>query len=158
MANNEELLQPQAVYNTICTLLHERGYRIDPDPQRMLITFNIPSKVLSMDCVIRVEEDGQFVRLMFPLPFTTAQDKMFQLSIAVDTATYNSIDGFFKYDVTQNVLVYELNFSYRYTKLTGKLLSYMILTAKNSVESYFPPLRDMNLGKIDLVEFMRTVR
>lgn len=136
MAEEKELKQAQAAFDTLCGMLDEKDWKYEKDEENLVITSAAQGDDLPIDLRITVDPDRLLVILLSTIPFTIPEDRRTALAVAVSAANYGLVDGNFDYDYLNGRIVFRLTSCYRESLMGKEMFEYMLFIACSTVDNY----------------------
>lgn len=156
--SDEELFElGKNVYDTICAMFEEYGYRYTGNEEKLTVTCSFRGEDLPMDMRFAVYEDRQLVRLTSPMPFDIPEEQRAYVAVAVHEANCNILNGHFVYDMSDGTIVYCVNQSYIDSILGKEVFNYMLAIANSTIDKYNDLFFMLGKGMITLDDFMEKI-
>ena len=113
MAEEKEIMQAKAVYDTLCNMLTENKWHYDEDEDNFVITCGAQGEDLPIKLTIRVDPERLLVSIISPMPFTVPEDKRIDMALAVSIANYGLVDGSFDYSFANGNIYFRMTSSFK---------------------------------------------
>ncbi|MGN0655634.1 MAG: YbjN domain-containing protein [Ruminiclostridium sp.] len=153
--SDEELLElGKNVYETICAMFDENGYRYSGHEDNLTITCSFRGDDLPMDMCFAVYEDRQLVRLTSPMPFNIPEEQRAYAALAVNAANCSILNGHFVFDMSDGSIVYCVNQSYIDSILGKEVFNYMLAIANSTIDKFNDLFFMLGKGMITLDDFL----
>lgn len=126
----------KTVYETICAMLDEKGYRYQRHDDEYYVSCGLIGEDLPMDMILAVHPERQIVRLISPIPFTVPEDKRVDIALATTVVNDRIVDGSFDFDLSKGRICFRCTASYIESILGKELFSYMLHISASTVDEY----------------------
>ncbi len=136
MSDENEMKRAQAVYNSLCEMLDERGWKYDKYDEKLTIRLDTRGEDLEIEIYNEVDSGRQLVSLLSQMPFAIPEDRRSALAVAVCQANNGMVDGSFDYDYIKGNILFRLTSSYRESLISKNLLEYMLMCACFTIDHY----------------------
>ena len=157
MANEKELKQAQATYQTLLKMLQENDWHFERDDKKLTIECSAKGDDLSMDITFRIDAERQLAILYSHMPFTIPEDKRSKLAIAVSIANYRMVDGSFDYDFLSGRILFRMTSSFLDSIIDKKLLEYMLYVSCHTIDEYndkFLVISQMDMPLDQMIKYL----
>lgn len=151
---DEKMLQAQKTYNTICSMLRNKGWKFEERKDDLIITCGACGDDLPMDIIICVRPENQVVSLFSPLPFKIESSKMIDCALAVCVANNGLINGSFDYDIADGKICFRVATSYRDAELSEAIFNYMLMISVITVDEYNDKFLMISKGVMSIEQFI----
>lgn len=155
MAQEVDMRKAREVFDGIVNMLDTRDWKYEKHEEDLLIKSGIKGEDLPIEFILFVKPENQVVQFLSKLPFSMAEDKRVDGSIAVAVANYGLVDGSFDYDIKDGEIRYRLTSSYRSSTLSADLFEYMIMVAASTVDQYNDKFFMLSKGMINIEQFIQ---
>ncbi len=136
MANEKELKQAQTVFDTMCEMLDDDGWKYEKDPADLSVSCTAQGEDLPIDVNFKIIPELQLVTLVSQMPFKVPENRRTELAVAISRANYGMVDGNFDFDLKNGVILFRLTSSFMGSLLSKELLSYMLYVSCGTVDKY----------------------
>ena len=154
--DKEQLMKMgQNVYETICKMFDDRGFRYERHDEDLVITSTVSGEDIPMDMLFIVRPERQIVQLLSPMPFKIPDEKTVDLALAVTHANDGLIDGSFDFDMAKGRINFRLTASYIESILGKELFEYMLMVSAHTVDEYNDKFRMIAKGMYSLEDFIK---
>jgi len=154
--DKEQLMKMgQNVYETICKMFDDRGFRYERHDEDLVITSTVSGEDIPMDMLFIVRPERQIVQLLSPLPFKIPDEKTVDLALAVTHANDGLIDGSFDFDMAKGRIDFRLTSSYIESILGKELFEYMLMVSAHTVDEYNDKFMMIAKGMYSLEDFIK---
>ena len=154
--DKEQLMKMgQNVYETICKMFDDRGFRYERHDEDLVITSTISGEDIPMDMLFIVRPERQIVQLLSPMPFKIPDEKTVDLALAVTHANDGLIDGSFDFDMAKGRINFRLTASYIESILGKELFEYMLMVSAHTVDEYNDKFMMIAKGMYSLEDFIK---
>ena len=154
MATEKEKKKALNVYEQMCTMLDNKGFKYTRHDDDLVISCTVRGEDIPMDMLIFVHEEQQLVRILSPMPFDVPEDKRFDMAVAVCVANYGIIDGSSDYDLSDGDLRFRLTSSFRESILSEDLLEYMFMVSAVTTDRYNDKFMMLAKGMMSIEQFI----
>ena len=154
----KDMKQARAVYNALCAMLDERGWRYAKDESKLNIRCGAQGEDLPMDIVIEVDVDRELVSLLSRMPFEVPENRRTALAIAVTLANKGLVDGSFDYDYLNGRIYFRMTSSYRQSIIGKNLLAYMLECSCFTIDQYHDKFLTVAKSEMTIEEIMNYVK
>ena len=144
----------EAVFQGIVSALNRRDWNFKQDPENFVISFGVRGNDLPVKLLIRVDWEAEKIRVTSPMTFKMKEDKRVIGTMAVAIINYALSVGAFSMNMSDGEIVYDLNTPYIDSTLTEDVYESLIDLTVNTVDNYNDRLFAMNMGLLDVDEFM----
>ncbi|HAM69414.1 MAG TPA: hypothetical protein DCP68_07360 [Ruminococcus sp.] len=154
--DKEQLMKMgQNVYETICKMFDDRGFRYERHDEDLVITSTVSGEDIPMDMLFIVRPERQIVQLLSPMPFKIPDEKTVDLALAVTHANDGLIDGSFDFDMAKGRINFRLTASYIESILGKELFEYMLMVSAHTVDEYNDKFMMIAKGMYSLEDFIK---
>lgn len=154
--DKEQLMKMgQNVYETICKMFDDRGFRYERHDEDLVITSTVSGEDIPMDMLFIVRPERQIVQLLSPMPFKIPDEKTVDLALAVTHANDGLIDGSFDFDMAKGRINFRLTASYIESILGKELFEYMLMISAHTVDEYNDKFMMIAKGMYSLEDFIK---
>ena len=154
--DKEQLMKMgQNVYETICKMFDDRGFRYERHDEDLVITSTVSGEDIPMDMLFIVRPERQIVQLLSPMPFKIPDEKTVDLALAVTHANDGLIDGSFDFDMAKGRINFRLTASYIESILGKALFEYMLMVSAHTVDEYNDKFMMIAKGMYSLEDFIK---
>ncbi|MGN0788997.1 MAG: YbjN domain-containing protein [Christensenellales bacterium] len=151
---DKQLKKAREVYEYLCNMCDNMDLKYSRIDDELAITFDFSGEDLPMSFILYVEQQRQYIGLVSRLPFSTPEDKMVEVALAVTAINFRMPDGQFDFDIEEGKITFKMTSSYRESLLGEEVFKYMIGWALNVVEKYNDQLFMIGKGVIDIKDFL----
>lgn len=155
MTDDRKIKNALIVYDTLCKMLDENGYRYDKHPEDMVITFGVKGEDIPMHFVLNIDANRELIRLMSLIPVVFDEDKRLDGAIATCQVNYRLADGSFDYDYNSGKILFRMTSSYVDSLISKELFAYMIAVACYTVDEYNDKFFMLAKGQLPLEAFFK---
>lgn len=142
------------VFRGIVSALNRRDWNFKSDEVERTISFGVRGNDLPVKLRIYVDMEEERIRIVSPMTFKMKEDKRVIGTMAVAVMNYALSVGAFSMNMADGEVVYILSTSYLDSTLTEDVYESMIDLTVNTVDNYNDRLFAMNMGLLDIDEFM----
>ena len=154
--DKEQLMKMgQNVYETICKMFDDRGFRYERHDEDLVITSTVSGEDIPLDMLFIVRPERQIVQLLSPMPFKIPDEKTVDLALAVTHANDGLIDGSFDFDMAKGRINFRLTASYIESILGKELFEYMLMVSAHTVDEYNDKFMMIAKGMYSLEDFIK---
>lgn len=136
MADEKQLKQAQAAFQTLCEMLEESNWHYEKDAEKLLITCGAQGEDLPMKIRLEVDAERQLIILLSQMPYTIPESKRTALAVAVSAANHGMVDGSFDYDYLDGDIIFRVTSSFRDSLVGKDIFEYMLLCACYTIDKY----------------------
>lgn len=155
MAEEKDLKQAQAVFDSVCQMLDGQGWKYDRNDEELRIDTGVSGDDLPMKLVILVDAERQLVTLISHIPFAVAEDKRVEMAVAVSVVNNRLVDGCFDYNILGGDIFFRITNTYRESILGEEMFKYMLYAACNMIDEYNDKFLMIAKGIISLEQFIQ---
>jgi len=155
MADQNQLVQAKATFDTLCEMLDGRGWRYKKDEENFSIECGAQGDDLPLDIRMEVDAERMLVSLYSKLPFVVPEDKRVEMSLAISAVNYTMVDGSFDYNFLNGNTLFRLTSSYRNSMISTTALEYMLMVSCNTVDEYNDKLFMLCKGMMSLEDIVK---
>ena len=157
MAEEKEIRQAQATYDTLCEMLKERDWHYESDEDNFTIMCGARGEDLPMEIRIQVDPERLIVTLLSQMPFSVPEDKRVEMALAVSAINFSLVDGSFDYNFVDGTMLFRMTSSYRESLVGKDMFEYMLYVSCKTIDDYNDKLLMIIKEKMtleDLVKFI----
>lgn len=136
MADEKEIRQAKAAYDTLCEMLKAEDWHYKSDDDNFTITCGARGEDLPIEVCIRVDPERLIVTLLSHMPFSIPEDKRVAIALAVSAVNYALVDGSFDYNIVDGTLLFRMTSSYRESLISTDMFKYMLYVSCKTVDDY----------------------
>lgn len=146
----------QNVYETICKMFDDMGYRYERHDDDHVITCTVRGDDLPMDIIFAVRDERQIVQLISPMPFKVPEDKCIDVVLAITLVNDMLVDGSFDFDMSKGRVAFRLTASYIESILGKELFEYMLMVSATTVDEYNDKFLMLAKGMMNFEQFLES--
>ena len=157
MADEKEIRQAKAAYDTLCEMLKEREWHYESDEDNFTIMCGARGEDLPMEIRVQVDPERLIVTLVSQMPFSVPEDKRVEMALAVSAVNYALVDGSFDYNFVDGTLLFRMTSSYRESLVGKDMFEYMLYVSCKTIDDYndkFLMIIKEKMTLEDLVKFI----
>lgn len=157
MAEEKEIRQAKATYDTLCEMLKERDWHYESDEDNFTIMCGARGEDLPMEIRIQVDPERLIVTLLSQMPFSVPEDKRVEMALAVSAINFSLVDGSFDYNFVDGTMLFRMTSSYRESLVGKDMFEYMLYVSCKTIDDYNDKLLMIIKEKMtleDLVKFI----
>lgn len=157
MADEKEIRQAKAAYDTLCEMLKEREWHYESDEDNFTIMCGARGEDLPMEIRVQVDPERLIVTLLSQMPFSVPEDKRVEMALAVSAVNYALVDGSFDYNFVDGTLLFRMTSSYRESLVGKDMFEYMLYVSCKTIDDYndkFLMIIKEKMTLEDLVKFI----
>ena len=145
----------KAVYDDLCAVVEEKGWKYEKFDDDLVITFELYGEDIPMDFIFMADADRQLLKVFSKLPFTVPEDKRMELAIATCIVSNGLADGSFDYDISKGVIMFRMTASFMESKIGKGLIDYMIKCSCFVVDEYNDKFLALSKGFMTIQDFIK---
>ena len=157
MADEKEIRQAKAAYDTLCEMLKAREWHYESDEDNFTIMCGARGEDLPMEIRVQVDPERLIVTLLSQMPFSVPEDKRVEMALAVSAVNYALVDGSFDYNFVDGTLLFRMTSSYRESLVGKDMFEYMLYVSCKTIDDYndkFLMIIKEKMTLEDLVKFI----
>lgn len=157
MADEKEIRQAKAAYDTLCEMLKDREWHYESDEDNFTIMCGARGEDLPMEIRVQVDPERLIVTLLSQMPFSVPEDKRVEMALAVSAVNYALVDGSFDYNFVDGTLLFRMTSSYRESLVGKDMFEYMLYVSCKTIDDYndkFLMIIKEKMTLEDLVKFI----
>ena len=144
------------IYNTMVSALKNNGWNFSEAENGELVIYSAcSSEDLRIQFTIRVDSERQVIQFLSMLPFTFAQEKCVDASIAICVANYGMVNGVFDYNYQSGKVIFRLTTSFVDCEFGEQFFMLMMATAIGTIDQYNDKFYMLSKGTLTLEEFIK---
>ena len=151
----QHIINSKAVYEKLCALLDEIGWKYEKDEQKLEVNFSVVGDDIPMDFVCTVDEARQLIVINSALPVKFAPENRVDGAIVTCYINQKLVDGNFDYDYETGAMYFRMTSSYRGSIISRDMLLYMIEYACYKVDDYNDKLTLVANGLMSVETFCK---
>lgn len=136
MAEEKEIKQAKAAYDTLCEMLKEEDWHYESDDDNFTINCGAQGEDLPIGIRIHVDPERLIVTLLSQLPFSIPEDKRVEIALAVSAINYALVDGSFDYNFVDGSLLFRMTSSFRESLIGKDVFEYMLYVSCKTIDDY----------------------
>ena len=153
MTDELKLKNAQSVYKILCDLFDEKELVYKKFEDDFVVTITVNGDNLSIDFVVKVDEERELIRVLSKLPVVFQDEKRLDGAIATSKINYGLADGSFDYNFEKGEIIFRITSSYKGCTVSKDLIYYMMSCACYTVDDYNDKLLALSEGKISVKDF-----
>ncbi len=157
MAEEKEIKQAKAVYDTLCGMLQAEDWHYEGDDDNFKILCGARGEDIPMEVHIHVDPERQIVTLLSELPFSVPEEKRVEMAIAISAVNYALVDGNFDYNFMDGTVLFRMTSSYRESLIGKDVLKYMLYVSCKIVDDYNDKFLMMTKGEMSLEDILKFI-
>lgn len=154
MAEEKNLIQAKAVFDSFCRTLDSHDWHYQKDESELSIECGAQGEDLPMKLNIYVDADRMLVMLLSHLPFAIQEDKRLDVAIAVSAINNILVDGCFDYNVGSGHLCFRMTNSFIESTLGEDVFSYMLFCSAQTIDEYNDKILMLAKGMLSMEQFL----
>lgn len=154
---DKQLKKAREVFEYLCNMCDKMNLNYDKNEDQLAIEFSCSGNDLPISFLVYVEHERQYIGLLSRLPFSTPEDKVVEIALAVTAINYTMPDGHFDFDIDEGNITFKMTSSYRESLLSEEVFKYMMGWALHIVEEYNDKLFMLGKGAIDIKDFLQEI-
>lgn len=136
MADNRELKQARAAFDSLCKALDSDGWHYSKDEDEMTINCGAQGEDLPIEIMISVDADRALVTLLSEMPFAVSESRRREMAVAVAQANNGMVDGSFDYNYSNGKILFRITTSIRESLIGERALQYIVYCACSTIDKY----------------------
>lgn len=157
MSDETKMKRAQETFENLCETFDSKGLHYEKDESKLRIECEAQGDDLPVNIIFRIDAEKERVKLLSILPFTTPEDKRFDLAVAVSMVNYRIVNGCFDYDITDGTMCFRMTCAFMDTTVKSDTFLYMLFCAFATVDKYNDKLMMLAKGMISLDKFVETI-
>lgn len=157
MAEENNIRQAKAAYDTLCEMLKEHGWHYESDENNFIITCAACGEDLPVEIRIQVDPERLIVTLLSPMPFLVPEEKRVEIALAVSAVNYALADGSFDYNFINGALFFRMTSSYRESLIGKDMFEYMLYVSCKTADDYNDKFLMIIKDKMTLEELVKFI-
>lgn len=158
MADEKQLKQAQATYNSLCEMLRALDWHFTKEDSEFSIECSARGEDLSMRIRIEVDADRQLIILYSPMPFDVPENKRTAMAVAVALANYGLVDGSFDYNFLNGRILFRMTSSFLDSIIDKELLEYMLIVSCKTIDDYNDKFLVVTQKEMSLQDIMNYIK
>lgn len=136
MAEEKEIMQAKATFDTLCNMLTETKWHYEADEDNFVIKCGARGEDLPIELIIKVDPERLIISLLSQLPFQVPENKRVEMALAVSIANYGLVDGSFDYNFANGSIVFRMTSSFMESLIGKELFEYMLFVSCGVVDRF----------------------
>lgn len=157
MAEQNNLAQAKAVFDTLCRTLEKHEWHYEKDEEKMSINCKARGDDLPMDITVTVDAVRMVVILLSPIPFTINEEKRLDVAIAVSAINSLLVDGSFDYNVMSGDMAFRMTNSFIDSTIGEDVFTYMLFCSCQTIDEYNDKFLMLAKGMVTIEQFISTI-
>ena len=154
MADENQLKQAQATFETLCAVLDKYEWKYKKDSEKLSIECGAQGEDLPMSIDIIVDAEMTIVILLSHLPFIIPEDKRLEFAVAVSIINNKLVDGSFDYDVNSGHVIFRMTSSFLESVMGSEALAYMLFYSCQIIDEFNDKFLMLSKGMTTLEQFI----
>lgn len=157
MADEKNIKQAQAVFETMCKALDKHEWNYEKDEEKLRIECGAQGDDLPISINIEIDADRMLIILLSHLPFTTPEEKRLELAAAVSIVNFQIVDGSFDYNIKTGRMVFRMTSSFIESLVGSEVFTYMLFCSCRTVDEYNDKFLMLAKGMMSFDQFVEAV-
>ncbi len=124
------------VYNALCKAIDNIGYRYEKNDDSLSVSISLQGDDLVIEIAISVNEQLQLIQLFSPGVFLCPEDKLSDMTAAVNNVNCILGEGNFEYDTKYRRVVFKLTESYNNRDVNNEFVKHLLWVLIYVVDLY----------------------
>ena len=152
---DKEMQRKQAVkiFETVCSMFDDMDWHYEKKDD-FVLSCTIGGDDIPMDMLVIVRPEQQIVSIISPIPVVVPEEKVPDISMAVNVVNNGLINGCFDYDIAEGRIVFRIVESYVDSILGKELFKHLIMVSSAIVDEYNDKFFMMAKGMLSFEDFM----
>lgn len=159
MADEKEMKQAKAAFETLCEMLDDNNWHYNRDDEKLTVTCGASGEDIPLDFRMMADPERSLITIFSHLPFSFPEDKRIEAAVIVSMVNYNLVHGSFDYDVTTGNILFRANTSFKGSLLSKDVMWYMLAIVCGTVDEYNDKFKAVADGDMDIngfIDFMNS--
>ncbi len=157
MADEKQLVQAKATYDTFCRMLDNNDWNYKKNEEKLTIECGAQGDDLPMEITVKVDADRQVVMVLSHLPFVIKEDKRLEVAIAVSAINNALVDGCFDYDLANGRLYFRMTNSFLQSTLGEDAFKYLLYCSCQTIDEYNDRFLMLAKGMLTIEQFLSAI-
>lgn len=127
-------------FETLCNMLERNDIEYSRNDERIAVHCTVAGRDIPIHLMFAIHPYKMLVTLYALMPITVEPHKAADMGIAVCLANKSLADGCFVYDIDDGSMFFKMTTSYRDSEVSEENFEYMLSTAADIVDEYYPKL------------------
>ena len=154
MEEEKNLQQAMNVYESLCSMLDEREWHCQKDPEKLRVKCSARGDDLPMEIILDVKPKQQVLLMLSFLPFTVPEEKRIDLAIAVSFVNNMLADGCFDYDFRSGDIIFRVTNSFRDSQISKDAFEFLLMYSFHVIDDFNDKFFMIAKGMLSLEQFM----
>ena len=157
MANEQFTANAQAAYTQLCAAMDQQGWHYEKHAENLTITCSVKGDDLSMDVMVSIDTERQFVMVLSRLPFVADENKRLDMGVAISLVNEKLVAGSFDYHITKGETYFRMTSSIMDMEVSGEMFLYMINSSCMIIDAYNDKLMMLAKGMVSVQQFAQSI-
>lgn len=158
MSDETKMKRAQETFENLCETFDSKELHYEKDESKLRIECEAQGEDLPVDLIFRIDAEKEMVKLVSPLPFTTPEEKRFDLAVAVSMVNNILVNGCFDYDIKDGEMHFRMTCAFMDTTVKSETFLYMLVCAFSTVDEYNDKFMMLAKGMISLDKFVEIIK
>ena len=157
MAEQEQLAQAKATFETLCKALDNHKLRYQKHEETLSVECGIQGDDLPMEFDIRVDAKRMLIMVLSKLPAKIKEEKRLDVAVAVSAINNMLADGCFDYDVASGNMFFRMTNSFLGSTIGEEVFAYLLFFACEVIDAYNDKFLMLSTGMLSLEQFLQSL-
>ena len=158
MSDETKMKRAQETFENLCETFDSKGLHYEKDESKLRIECEARGEYLLINFIFSIDAEKEIVELVSPLPFTTPEEKRFDLAVAVSMVNNSLVTGCFDYDITDGEMHFRMTCAFMDTTVKSETFLYMLFRTFSTVDKYNDKFMMLAKGMISLDKFVEIIK
>ena len=157
MAEEKDLTQAKFVFDNICEMLDDDGWKYKKDEEKLSVAFGMKGEDLPMEVKIYVRPQINIVELYSHMPFKVKEDKRVDMAVAVSVINNTMVEGNFDFNIKTGTLLFRSTLCFDDSVILKDSYKFMLALSLGMVDEYNDKFLMLSNGIFTLEKFLECV-
>ena len=157
MANEQFKASAQAAYGTLCAAMDQQGWHYQKHEENLAITCSVKGEDLSMDVMVSIDTERQFVMVLSRLPFITQENKRLDMGVAVSLVNEKLVAGSFDCHMDKGEVYFRMTSSIFDMEPSSEVFLCMVNSSCMIIDAYNDKLMMLGKGMVSVQQFAQSI-
>lgn len=157
MAEEKDLTQAKFVFDNICEMLDDDGWKYKKDEEKLSVAFGMKGEDLPMEVKIYVRPQINIVELYSHMPFKVKEDKRVDMAVAVSVINNTLVEGNFDFNIKTGTLLFRSTLCFDDSVILKDSYKFMLALSLGMVDEYNDKFLMLSNGIFTLEKFLECV-
>lgn len=157
MADAKMTKQAKNVLKTLCKVLDREKLKYNVDEKDCTLSIAMQGADLPIRIMFKSDADRGIITGISHLDYVVAEDKRYDMAVAVTMVNYRLVMGSFDYDLSKGKILYRMTTAFMDSVIGEAAMKTLFFCIASTVERYNDKFLKLSMGAYDLAGFSKDI-